>query len=208
MRQVSTLLVLVMTLVGGVSGARLRAESAFALTVRLYNSSGVPASALLTARSAAEPIFSSTGLDVTFRHCGRAGTPLGGGDPCDDPLKPSEVVVRIIDAPAFNVALDPRAFGMTYVVEATGRGWLATVFSDRINAAAARADIDSGTLLGRVLAHEVGHLLLGQGYHGDAGLMRAEWSDDVLHRERAGEWRFSMLEAAVMQRRLQSVHAR
>jgi hypothetical protein len=55
-----------------------------------------------------------------------------------------------------------------------------------------------------VIAHEVGHLLLGSGYHADAGVMRAEWPDALLHRE-GDEWRFSMLEAARMQRALASI---
>jgi hypothetical protein len=55
-----------------------------------------------------------------------------------------------------------------------------------------------------VIAHEVGHLLLGSGYHGEAGVMRAEWPDTVLNRE-DDEWRFSLLEAARMQRVLASI---
>jgi hypothetical protein len=51
------------------------------------------------------------------------------------------------------------------------------------------------------MAHEVGHLLLGTGYHGNAGLMRADWPDARLTHG-AEEWRFSMSEAATMQRAL------
>ena len=107
-------------------------------------------------------------------------------------LKPSEVVVRVIDAPAFNTTLHPDAYGVTYVVRETNRGWLATVFSDRIDQAASRVGVEPGTLLGRVMAHEVGHLLLGSGYHGEAGLMRAEWPDALLARN--GE-RVALLDA-------------
>ena len=98
------------------------------------------------------------------------------------------MVVRIIDAPVFNTALNPEAFGVTYVVQDTNRGWLATVFSDRIDQAAARRR-HVGTLLGR-MAHEIGHLLLGKAYHGPVGLMRAEWPDSVFTHT-GDEWRFS-----------------
>jgi hypothetical protein len=64
--------------------------------------------------------------------------------------------------------------------------------------------MEPGTLLGRVMAHEVGHLLLGTGYHGEAGVMRAEWPDAQLNRD-GDHWRFSMLEAASMQRVLASI---
>ena len=49
------------------------------------------------------------------------------------------------------------------MVEETNRGWLATVFSDRIDQAAARLGVGADTLLGLVMAHEIGHLLLGVG---------------------------------------------
>jgi len=168
-----------------------------ALTIRLYNTSGIPAATLMAARRAAESILGDTGLTVIVRHCGRPVTPEDTADACDTPLKPSELVVRIIDAPAFNTTLHPDAYGLAYVVPDTNRGWLATVFSDRIDRVATRLGVDAGTLLGLVAAHEVGHLLLGSTYHAEGGLMRADWSDAVLARE-GRDWRFSMSEATMI----------
>ena len=200
MKLMSATAMLVLVAVAAGSTVPLRAESPSTLTVRLYNTAGLPVSALVAARLAAGPILRDTGIDVTFRTCqtadaARADAPI---DRCDDSLKPGEVVVRIVDAPALNPVLDPTAYGVTYVVRETNRGWLATVFADRITAAASRVDLDRGTLIGRVLAHEVGHLLLGSGYHGDAGLMRAQWPDDLLQHRDAAEWRFSMTEVAAI----------
>jgi hypothetical protein len=173
-------------------------EPHVALTVRVYDAAGIPAEELVSARHAAEAILADTGMDVTFRHCGRPVIAEYGDDACAESLKPAEVVVRVIDAPAFNLALRPETYGLAYVVKETNRGWLATAFSDRVNEAAARVGADPGTLLGRVMAHEIGHLLLGTSYHGDAGVMRAYWPDAVLNH--VGEqWRFSRLEAARMQ---------
>ncbi len=179
-------------------GNDVAAESPVTLTVRLYNTSGVPADELAAARGAADAILRDTGLQVRFRECARTT------DPCAETLNRSEVVVRIIDAPQFNATLHPEAYGVTYIVKETNRGWLATVFSDRIDSAAARVGVDAGTLLGRVMAHEIGHLLLGIDYHGAVGVMRAEWPDAVLNRGR-DDWRFSMLEAERMHRVLASL---
>jgi hypothetical protein len=104
-------------------------------------------------------------------------------------------VVRIIDAPAFAAVPHVDAYGVAYVVDETGRGWLATVFADRIHDAAVRTGVEWGTLLGRVTAHEVGHLVLGNRYHGTIGVMRADWPDALLSR-RGEDWRFSPPEAA------------
>jgi len=182
--------IIVMALAAGVT-----AERHVDLTVRLYNTADIPAPELVGARRTAASILRDAELNVIFRHCGRPKRPADPATPCDTPLQLSEVVVRIIAAPEFNTSLDPEAYGVTYVVKETNRGWLATVFSDRIEAAATRVGIDAGTLLGRVMAHEVGHLLLGRGYHGEAGIMRAEWSDERLGRS-GDAWRFSKLEVA------------
>ena len=183
--------------------APAHAESPFALTMRVYNSARLDAAEIGRALQSAAPILRDTGLDVTFRRCGMAvAVATGPVDHCDDTLKPHEMVVRIIDAPKASAGLDPLAFGLTYVVADTNRGWLATVFADRVVTTAARVHMDAGTLAGLVLAHEVGHLLLGQGYHGDAGVMRAEWPDQLLAGSVREEWRFSSSEAAVIQRRL------
>ena len=203
MRAVVTLTVMA-ALVAMTMAARVRANSSVTLTIRLYNTSGIPTPQLLAARGSAESIFRSTGLDVRFRPCGRAVSPEEPVDPCDELLKPSEVVVRVIDAPPFTATPHLEPYGISYVVKETNHGWLATVFSDRIGRAATRAGVEPGPLLGRVMAHEVGHLLLGSGYHGEAGVMRAEWPDAQLNRE-SGWWRFSMREAARMQRVLASI---
>ena len=184
--------------------ASVRAESPVALTVRLYNTAGIPTSELVAAHAAAESILHEIWPDVAFRHCGRQVSPQVPLDRCDDSLKTSEVVVRLINAPAFNATLHPDAYGVTYVVRETNRGWLATVFTDRIGQATARAGVDRGMVLGFVLAHEVGHLLLGSGYHGHTGLMVAEWPDALLART-GDRWRFSVVEAATMRRVLQSM---
>jgi hypothetical protein len=191
-----------MVLAGPALTIRAGAEAPVALTVRLYNTSGIPAPELVAARGAADAILGDVGLDVVFRHCGRPVSPDDPIDRCNEPLKPSEVVVRVINAPAFNATLHPDAYGVTYVVRETNRGWLATVFSDRIGQAAERVGVEPGTLLGLVMAHEIGHLLLGTGYHGEAGLMRAEWPDALL--ARAADWKFSVVEAARMHRVLES----
>lgn len=203
MRAIATYAVMA-ALVATMPPAGVRAESSVPLTVRLYNTSGIPASELAAARRAAESILRDIWPDVVFRHCGHAVPSRDRIDPCDDSLKPSEVVVRVINAPAFNATLHPDAYGVTYVVRETNRGWLATVFSDRIDQAASRVGVEPGTLLGRVMAHEVGHLLLGSSYHGDAGVMIAEWTDGMLARKGV-EWRFSMFEAARMRRVLESI---
>ena len=183
-----------------VPAAPARADAPATLTIRLYNTAGLAFQDVAAARQHAERLLHDTGMRVSFRYCGPATPEAPSAAPCDAPLQPFELAVRILPAPAFHASLHPDAFGVTYIVKATNRGWLAAVFPDRIAAAAARAGVDGGALLGRVIAHEIGHLLLGVGYHGDTGLMRAEWPDD--RTADGDEWRFSSREAARIQQLL------
>ena len=178
-------------------GSGAAADSPLTLTVRLYNSAHIPAATLVAARRTAESMFEDTGLRVIFRSCGSRSAVADPIDPCSEPLKPAEFVVRVVDAPFFNPALHPEAFGVAYVVRETNRGWLATVFADRIRGASAGLGVEDGTLLGLVTAHEIGHLLLGVGYHGEAGVMRADWQGQLVSGARE-QWHFSRLEAAAM----------
>ena len=179
------------------AGVNAGAEPMPAFSVRLYNGAGVSTPDLLAARRAIESAFEGSGVDLIVRQCGRVSQT--SADSCDEPLKPLEMVVRIIDAPVVNQTVDPDACGVAYVVGETDRGWLATAFSDRITSAAVRVGVDPGTLLGLVIAHELGHLLLGSRYHGWSGVMRADWSEEVFNQP-SEPWRFSALEAATMRR--------
>jgi hypothetical protein len=173
------------------------AEPTPALTVRLYNGSGVSTPNLLAARRAIESAFRDSGVQVVVRQCGPAS--VSSADSCSESLKPLEMVVRIIDAPVLNQTVHPDACGVAYVIGETNRGWLATAFSDRITSAAVRVGVDAGTLLGLVISHELGHLLLGSNYHGFSGIMRTDWSEELFDRARE-PWRFSALEVATMRR--------
>lgn len=186
------------------TATRAAAVAHVTLTVRLYNTGGVPVTELVSARETAKTILADVGLRIRVRHCGPAVSPDMAPDPCAESLKPTEVVVRVIDAPRFNASLHPDAFGITYVARDTDRGWLATVFADRVRHAASRAGASHGALLGRVMAHELGHVFLGSGYHGPAGLMRAEWPDAILARS-GTDWRFSPAEATRMHEVLASL---
>jgi hypothetical protein len=54
-----------------------------------------------------------------------------------------------------------------------GDAW---VFYDKVKEASGRTQLSSPQILGHVMAHELGHLLLGANSHSRSGLMRARWS--------------------------------
>src|SRR5262245_47905472 len=173
------------------------------LTARFYSVVNVPAGERAEATQVAANILQAAGIDVRWMDCNdrvSAGRPTTHED-CLTPLHPDEVVVRLVRAPASGSdhAQNRPGFdrlGDAYVDTSTAAGSLATVYVDRVAMLARTAGVDAGTLLGRVVAHEIGHLLLGTASHRQSGLMRAEWSPTLLQRQIANDWRLSKLDAA------------
>jgi hypothetical protein len=60
------------------------------------------------------------------------------------------------------------------------------------------ADYEAPVILGSVMAHEVGHLLLGPCAHAPAGIMQAQWKRDHLERAMKGQILFMSDEAEKM----------
>jgi hypothetical protein len=65
------------------------------------------------------------------------------------------------------------------------------VYADRVQAMAALAGVDMGERLGRVIAHEIAHLLIGTNDHSARGLMRGGWKASELARQRRSDWLLS-----------------
>jgi hypothetical protein len=118
---------------------------------------------------------------------------------CEQALGPREVIVRILAA---TEQTRRGSLGDSTIDLAARSGCFSTVYADRITNLAAATGADIGTLLGRAIAHEIGHLLLGTVVHAEAGLMRAHWSGEELRREQPSDWVFSQIEARQMKRQL------
>jgi hypothetical protein len=80
------------------------------------------------------------------------------------------------------------------------------VFDDLLQKVAPELQINTALVLGNIMAHEIGHLLLGANLQTNGGLMRARWTREELVAADCVELVFSMLEgneirSAVMARR-------
>lgn len=164
------------------------------IVVRVYDSIGVATKVFDRAHQVSEEILTEAGVESAWRNCRMAsGRASSSNDECSDPLDDRELIVRIVRAPE-GIGGPDAAYGYSLVNTKSRSGSLATVFGDRVNVAADRVRVDGGTLLGRAMAHELGHLLLGSTEHSAEGLMRAVWSDRALLSRRAADWRFSAID--------------
>src|SRR5437764_248285 len=83
------------------------------------------------------------------------------------------------------VDADPKALGLA-AGDARQPGHVAYVFYDRVRVLSARYEQHGGAILGHVMAHELGHLLLPYGTHSESGLMRLAWRREDLERAAHG----------------------
>lgn len=171
------------------------------LIVRTYNTFGVAPHRMALARRAAEAILRDAAIAVVWRTC-----PVAGWTPepstrssCDAAVEAQEVIVRLVGA---NARVGADWLGYSFVNVEARSGVLATVFADRVERLSDRLDIDAGTLLGRAIAHEIAHLLLGTSGHSPGGLMRADWGAARARPQVKGEWLLSRAEKARMLKRL------
>jgi hypothetical protein len=173
------------------------------LVVRTYNAFGVPPGELDVAKRVSGDILRRAGIEMIWIDCTGSSALAPANPTCGDGPQADEVMVRIVGAPGGqrkDVATD--TLGYAYVDTAAGIGSLATLCADRIAAMARASGLDAGTLLGRVMAHEIGHLLLGTTAHQSQGLMRAQWSSALLQRYIGADWQFSRGEVERLDRNL------
>jgi len=159
------------------------------VVVRVYDTTGLAGPSQQRALTAASTALVTASVDVVWIDCAaRSGA-------CEAPPAPRELIVRLVNgrAPADRERL---SLGDAFVGAGAHRGVLATVYVDRVRRLAATLSTDEAVLLGRAIAHELGHLLTGTGTHARVGLMRGKWTWEEIRRERREDWRFGAAEAA------------
>jgi hypothetical protein len=169
--------------------ALVAAPPAPQVVVRTYDKLGVPPRELATALETARAILSGAALDLVWRECG----------PCDDRPGPRELIVRMVAAPA---QAQPESLGYPLVDVRQRSGSLATIFANRVESMATAANFDPGVLLGRTIAHELAHLLIGTTEHSTHGLMRSHWNAREVERNLQPDWLLSRDEGTRMRRGL------
>jgi len=170
------------------------------VTIRIYDPVPRRAAERAAAIDAAAAIFARAGIDTAWLDCGR-----GGADyPCAATRQPDDLVLRIlardvhthvpssaaVTAATGSDSIATERLGFAAVATGGEGGIVGTVYADHIGRVAARTGVAFDLLLGRAIAHEVGHLFSGAIGHTTTGLMRAVWTDDELRRNRQEDWAY------------------
>jgi len=169
------------------------------ITISVYDYANVPVELLGAAEEDARRIFRQAGVDTVWATC----LP-----------KPEKVVADcyIVDATHLIMKILPRAISAqardrsdvlgTALVDEKGVGYYVYVFYDNVRRVAEDRELGH-TLLGDVLAHEIGHLLLGSNSHSVSGIMSAHWYGGELRRISEGAMLFTPSQSRTLRERLE-----
>lgn len=165
--------------------------AALAITIRVYDVYGLPPETRQEALAVAAAALERTGIQAMIVDCSArpalAACAVGLGD--------GELVLRIHRHPKDGAHVLGDA-----IVRESGPSTIATVYAAAVAERARRTGTNLALIVGRVSAHEIGHLLLGSRAHATHGLMSPSWD---LARLTRGEWDFTVEDAAVIRTRLQ-----
>lgn len=161
------------------AGARSHAGSELQLTVRVYNSANVPPFDLLEAEHRAEKVFRQAKINILWENV----PALGGAhhQVLSEEWNPAELHLRLwtrARAGLSNYGGDILGFCVSMEMST------AIIISDEIRHRAAIHSMTPGDLLGLVMAHEMGHLLLRSEAHSVEGIMQAQLATDLRDRTR------------------------
>jgi hypothetical protein len=174
------------------------------MIISVHNYADVPDGLLSAAEDQAKEIFHRAGLETAWLNC---SPKLEAVQPKSCYFSDSEHLTLKISAHAVQAKSRDRleVLGSAYPDD-KGIGWFAYVFYDRISELAERQRLGHA-LLADVMAHEVGHLLLGSNSHSVTGVMCAHWNYDQLKNIAEGAMNFIPAQSKIMRERVRDVHA-
>ncbi len=182
------------------------ARPALQITVRVQNYARVPSQTLSRAEMTAGNIFLKAGIETVWLDCPTAVAEQDQYPACQQPMGLRDLVLRIHRRPPVELSEPSNGFGMAFLSGKGGFARIASVFFDRVEkltwetlrpstegifAIKWPLEYYTATTLGVVMAHEIGHLLLGSGSHFRHGIMRASFRPNTLQEAFRGLLRFT-----------------
>lgn len=148
------------------------------VTVRLYDQAGIGAKKLERARGIVDRIFRLSGVSIRWVPCATDGSETK--QECVQLLGNNEITLRIVSRSlSEQKATGHFTGGRAHRIRNLKGAGFASIFVDRLEKMVAEQKLSLAIVLGHIIAHEVGHILLPQNSHSRRGLMRSrfQWED-------------------------------
>jgi hypothetical protein len=171
------------------------------VSISVHDYADVPTPLLAAAEDQAREIFRRTGLETVWLNCSPK-LEREKLEPGSCYFSDTTHLTLKISPHAMNAKVRDRieVLGTAYPDE-KGAGYFAYVFYDRIQELAQRRRLGHA-LLADVMAHEIGHLLLGSTSHSASGIMCAHWNYGQLRNVSEGAMAFVPAQSRIMRDRL------
>lgn len=186
-----------------------QAAEASSTTVHLYDLAGVSNAILDPAVEIATRLYADAGVQLHWvRQTLPAGEP-GQGPAFIPTATPTVVSLRLLPKHMSDRVVRPgsQKLGIAFP---TGEGrfrYLASVFYDRVELAAAElTDLPLPVLLGHIMAHELGHLLLGPDAHARNTIMACPWDTTEFRFVKRGQFGFNKSQSGMLRSQLERRH--
>lgn len=163
------------------------------LKIRVFNYSSASAVVLEKATAEASAIFARSGIDLGWAYCPPRHSTTSDPE-CDSQPAPGEIRVRVLGR-HLNNSFQDDVFG--FAIAPT----FATVYYDSAQLMVERTSESDSILpavLGCLIAHEIGHLLLGENQHTASGIMQASWNIRQIQQLMKGALQFTSKQAMQM----------
>jgi hypothetical protein len=166
-----------------------------AISVWVYNYGGIESETLSQAKERASKILGRARVDIKWEDCPVSAAEQALYPSCRPELHPIRLVVRIRAGMPHDVRARVRnAFGFAHVPD-KGVGFLAEIYSSGADLLASGDVRERGSMLGHLIAHELGHLLLGTTKHAASGIMRSPFTGREIERAKQGALLFNTQES-------------
>ena len=176
-----------------------------AITVHVYNYAEVPSKTLASARREATWVFRRAGIGLDWKDCALTPDELLDNPACEAVKGPTVVSLRILPRTmAERLQAGATAFGITLYPEGDGFPTTTNIFHERVTLLASLGVAYESVTLGHVMAHELGHVLLGSGSHSRGGIMHVPWRAKDLRAAAVSQLFFSAREAKRMRKQVRA----
>src|SRR5262249_18272349 len=145
------------------------------------------------AKRVSSEIFRKAGITLLWVECAGLEKKSSGVADCEELSDPLRLVLKIIsESRAAQLHRPPRVFGMAVQADAF-------IFFGRIQMFSAAERASETVILGHVMAHELGHMVLRQTGHSPNEIMMKPYRKDALRLAESGHLLFTPQQAAQMQ---------
>ena len=166
------------------------------ITVHVYNYANLDRGTLRRATREAARIYHQVGVNTEWVDCPRTSEEADKYPACIQPTSPTRLTLRVISRQmAEHFRFSKETFGRSWLPEAGGFGYVAAVSAHHADTLARKIRFTEGAILGHLIAHELGHLLLGANSHARTGIMHVPWRSKELKFVQQGTMYFDSIQA-------------